>query len=42
MKKTLKMHFGKIPSDISKETGLRMINAKFEKDPMRYGRVIHV
>ena len=31
-----------ILSNISKETGLRLIHAKFEKDPMRTGRVIHV
>ena len=39
MNKTLK-----IPSisDISKGTGLRMIHAKFEKDPMRNCRVIQV
>ena len=31
-----------ILSKISKETGLRLIHATFEKDPMRNGRVIHV
>ena len=27
---------------ISKETGIRLIHAKFKKDPMITGRVIHV
>ena len=31
-----------ILSNISKETGLSLIHAKFEKNPMRDDRVIHV
>ena len=36
-KKTFKMLL-----NISKRTGLRLIHAKIEKDPMRNGRVIQV
>ena len=46
MKKTLKMPFGRRPFTIlskkSKGTGLRLVYARFEKDPMRNGRVIQV
>ena len=41
-KTTLNMVFGTRPSNKSKGTGLRLIHAKFEKDPVRNGGVIHV